>query len=280
MSYAARVINVMIASPSDVEPERQTVRAVIQEWNAIHAEDKKVVLMPMGWESHASPKMGPSAQDIINAQVLRKCDLLVAVFWTRLGSPTGDSPSGTVDEINKHLDAGKHAMIYFSSVPVRLESVDDEQYKALVSFRQECERKGLVGSYDSIGEFHEMFMRQLTLTVFREFAGGTPVAEDEIEGSVRRSELPSLTDEAKQLLREASEDGNGTVLCVRTMGGTHVQTNNKQLAETGNARSEAKWVGGVDELVGCGLLKDRGHKGEVFGLTREGYDVAERLKQQ
>jgi hypothetical protein len=50
MSYTALVVKVMIASPSDVPRERQLVRDVIHEWNAVHAEDRKVVLMPVGWE--------------------------------------------------------------------------------------------------------------------------------------------------------------------------------------------------------------------------------------
>lgn len=69
----------MIASPSDVATERRNIRDVIHEWNAIHSEDQQIVLMPLGWETHASPKMGDSAQNIINKQVLDRCDLLIAV---------------------------------------------------------------------------------------------------------------------------------------------------------------------------------------------------------
>ena len=41
MSYDAKVFNVMIASPSDVESERSIVREVIYEWNAVHSEREK-----------------------------------------------------------------------------------------------------------------------------------------------------------------------------------------------------------------------------------------------
>jgi hypothetical protein len=50
---------------------------------------------------------------VINRQVLADCDLLVAIFWTRIGSPTGSALSGTVEEIEKHLKAEKPAMLYF-----------------------------------------------------------------------------------------------------------------------------------------------------------------------
>ena len=58
MSYTALVVKVMIASLSDLPRERQLVRDVIHEWNAVHAEDRKVVLMPVGWETHAGTDMG------------------------------------------------------------------------------------------------------------------------------------------------------------------------------------------------------------------------------
>ncbi|MFH0808929.1 MAG: DUF4062 domain-containing protein, partial [Pseudomonadota bacterium] len=89
MSYDARVFSVMIASPGDVEDERKIVADVIYEWNAVHSRNRKIVLLPVGWESHSSPEMGGRPQEIINRQVLDKCDLLVGVFWTRLGTETG-----------------------------------------------------------------------------------------------------------------------------------------------------------------------------------------------
>ena len=87
-----------------------------------------------------------------------------------------------------------------------------------------------------------------------------------------------LTDEAKTLLVEASSDKNGTILMARTMSGLILQTNGRQLCERQDARSEAKWQGAVRELIQQGLIEGRGHKGEVFNVTSEGYRVADELK--
>src|SRR5580658_3645242 len=107
MPYDARVVKVMIASPGDVSAERQLARDVFYEWNSIHSEDRGLVLLPIGWETHSTPEMGDRPQAIINRQVLADCDLLVAMFWTRIGSPTGTSVSGTVEEIEEHRRLGK-----------------------------------------------------------------------------------------------------------------------------------------------------------------------------
>src|ERR1700676_2960313 len=115
MSYEATVYNVFIASPSDVETERAIAREVIYEWNAVHAETERTILQPIGWETHSFPDMGDRAQGIINRQILEKCDILVAIFWYRLGTATGVAESGTIEEIERHLKENRPAMIYFSS---------------------------------------------------------------------------------------------------------------------------------------------------------------------
>lgn len=135
MPYQATVLPVMIASPGDVNEYRAIARGVMHKWNYIHSPATNVVLMPVGWETHSSPELGSSAQELINDRVLEDCDLLVGIFWTRLGTPTGKAASGTVDEIQRHVAAGKPAMIYFSTAPAALETVDAEQYAALKDFR-------------------------------------------------------------------------------------------------------------------------------------------------
>lgn len=280
MSFNATVLNVMIASPSDVATERQNARDIIHAWNAIHAEDRQLVLLPSGWESHAAPLMGDRPQAIINKQVLERCDLLVAIFWTRLGSPTGEAASGTVEEINKHLSAGKQAMIYFSNAPVRPDSVDEQQYGALKQFRKECEGRGLIDTYSSMEEFRDKFTRQLTQTIMREFKRPAAVTEGDILDMARQPAVPQVSAEAQQLLLECSEDPGGVVMCIPTLSGTIIQTNRKHLAEMGNPRSEAKWKSAINELVNQELLEPRGQKGELFGITNAGYEAADRLRQR
>lgn len=277
MTYQATVVNVMIASPSDVAQERRVVRDVIADWNAIHADGKKVILMPVGWESHSSPQMGERPQEVINKQILDNCDLLIAAFWTRIGSPTGEAQSGTVEEIEEHVKAGKPAMLYFSSAPVRPDSVDNDQYTALKEFKEACRKKGLVEEYESVTAFRDKLTRQLAHTINRNFE---PVGSSDDSGSETSALVGlsvTLSDAAKELLREAEQDDSGVIMRLGTMGGTHVQTNNREFSELGNPRSEAKWRSAVDELHRADLIEDRAGKGEVFFMTDKGYEVAERL---
>jgi hypothetical protein len=288
MSYIATTFKVMIASPSDVENERRLIRETIHEWNDIYSEARKIVLMPIGWDTHASPAMGDRPQGIVNKQVLKGCDLLVAVFWTRIGSPTGKAVSGTVEEIEEHIAGGKPTMIYFSQQPVRPDSVDEQQYNAVREFKTKCSERGLVETYESLSDFKNKFSRQLALTVtgnsyFGQPANSaviTPILDIVAANEVKDTAIPDLADEARTLLLEASEDRSGTIMKLAFIGGFHIETNGKQFVEPKNPRSRAVWESAIKQLCELGLVEERGYKGEIFGITAEGYRVADTIRTQ
>jgi hypothetical protein len=93
--------------------------------------------------------MGNRAQEIINKRLLRARDLLVTIFWTRIGTPTSVPKSGTTEEIEEHLHAGKPAMLFFSATSVKPDAVDEMQYQALREFKASICQGGLVEEYDA-----------------------------------------------------------------------------------------------------------------------------------
>ena len=297
MPFTATVIKVMIASPGDVADERALAETVIHEWNAVNSGHRRTVLLPVAWETHAAPAMGERAQEIINKQLLRDADLLIAVFWTRIGTPTGDQPSGSVEEVREHIRAGKPAMLYFSTTPVRPDSVDPAQFEALKAFKAECRSQGLVEEFESQSQFREKLSRQLAQTIIQTFPAGpvegldtaanlsgTPDAVSNPPAARRRplslqerDDIGALPDEARQLLVEAAADHDGTVLVLETFGGTTISTNDKEFGERGDPRSEARWKRAVRELLGQGLIEQRDSEGQVFSVTDEGYRLADLL---
>ncbi len=279
MSYSAEVFNVMIASPGDVASERSIIKDVIYEWNAVHSKSKDTVLLPVGWESHSSPEMGASPQTIINNQLLDKCDLLIGVFWTRVGTPTDSHVSGSVEEIERHIASGKPAMLYFSSQPVVLESVDMKKYEELKQFKSSCQNRGLYQGYDNYSDFKEKLYRQLQIKIndHELFSMGTEKVENS-EVVESNTILPSLSNEARVLLKEASLDPSGHVLYIRHLGGSSISTNGKNLIESNGRRELAKWEAAINELLSEELLVERGHKGEVFEVSNLGYQVADMIE--
>ncbi len=293
MPYQATVLPVMIASPGDVNEYRSLARDIIHDWNYIHSTRTNVVLIPVGWETHSSPELGSSAQDLINDRVLEDCDILIGIFWTRLGTPTGKASSGTVEEIQRHVAAGKPAMIYFSSAPAALETVDHEQYAALQEFRKWCLGEGLIEGFSNMIEFQEKLRRQLQISLqkneyLKEIldtlttgAPSTTSYSDQMATSKdpMKELAESLSEEARILLLESSEDDGGSILKLATLGGRFIQTRGKTLNDPADRRSSARWEHGLDQLVSSGLVLARGHKGEFFELSEPGYQLAEFLKQ-
>ena len=282
MSYDARVFNVMIASPSDVASERSIVREVIYDWNAVHSERESIVLLPVGWESHSSPEMGARPQEIINRQTLDKCDLLVGIFGTRIGTDTGEYSSGTVEEIEGHIALGKPAMLYFSKQLGDSAAFDGDQYAKLEELRKDYERRGLYEIYDSDADFKDKFYRQLEIKVNghrifqfqrEEINSGLGLEESE-------SNIPQLSDEAKILLKEASQDSRGYIVneirdenAIRSGDNRFSDTN---IVPDQNPRVLARWRAALKELKEADLLEDM--NGRYFQITDHGYTVADTIE--
>ena len=280
MSYDARVFNVMIASPSDVAEERSIVREVIYDWNAVHSERENIVLLPVGWESHSSPEMGDRVQAIINEQTVAKCDLLVGIFGTRIGTDTGKYDSGTIEEIETHIHSGKPAMLYFSNQLGDSGSFEAEQYTELMKWKKYYQNRGLCESYDSNSDFREKFSRQLQIKVnqheifqFQRKGINSRLGVDGLE-----SNIPQLSDIAKIILKAVSQDSQGYIYVdwdlalMRVIGDG---TNRKDLIPDENPRVVAQWRAALKELKDAELLEDEGNRGKVFMITHRGYEVAD-----
>lgn len=113
MSFQATVFNVMVGSPSDTASAWTVISDLLARWNSMHSQEKQIVLLPMSYRTHSSPELGGRSQAIIDKQLIPQSDILIAVFWTRLGTPTGEADSGTIEEILKYIDQGKPVMLYF-----------------------------------------------------------------------------------------------------------------------------------------------------------------------
>jgi hypothetical protein len=151
MAFAAHVLRVLIASPSDTRDERDAVERALHEWNATRAAREQVVLLPRRWETNAVPVLGGSGQGAINKQLLDNADIVIALFDSRLGQATNAAVSGTAEEIERADVAGKQVHVYFSEEPLPRD-VDTEQLSALRDFKLALQSRGLLGSYTDPGD--------------------------------------------------------------------------------------------------------------------------------
>lgn len=273
MTYPANVIEIIIASPSDVADERQIVREIIAEWNVMYARERGVVLLPLGWETHSAPELSGRPQQIINDRLLRHADILVGIFWTRVGSPTGKAISGSLEEIAEHRSKGKPAMLYFSNAPTPPTSIDREQYEQLTDFKSWAQAQGLVEGFSSGEDFREKFRRQLPLLLHSN-AFLRPLLDQRNDWPLPPQEPEKLSSDAMELLTAAANHQKGLVMISRTLGGTDIKGGGQSFGDPKSRRVVAYWEAIVSDLLDRGLIKDANGRGEYFQVTNAGYRLA------
>jgi len=135
----ANVLNVLIASPSDVNEEREIAERAIGDWNAAHFSATQIILNAVKWESHSYPATGDRPQAILNKQIVESGDILIGIFGSKVGTPTGGAQSGTIEEIEEFRKAGKYVALYFSTANVP-RSADRSQLDALETYKLERQK--------------------------------------------------------------------------------------------------------------------------------------------
>lgn len=156
--------SILLSAPSDIAEEIDIVKRVIAEFNKTVGQIQSIVLEARYWKDDTFPQMGNTAQEIINRQIVDTSDAVIAIFWTRFGTPTENYGSGTEEEIERLLESGKQVFLYFSDRgPDRLGNLDLEQLNRVRLFRKSCESRGLSYSYDNLDDFAQAVHRHLVL---------------------------------------------------------------------------------------------------------------------
>jgi hypothetical protein len=117
--------------------------------------------LPVKWETHATPKSGVRPQEAINRQLVSECDILVGMFWTKIGTPTGVAESGTVEEIDQFVAARKPALLYFSSRPIDPNKIDLKQHTRLKAFKATTYKNALTGGFAGLDDLRQTLVRDL-----------------------------------------------------------------------------------------------------------------------
>lgn len=96
--------------------------------------------------------------------------------------------------------------------------------------------------------------------------------------SKSRDVQPPISDNALKLLQAACEADDGTILKTTDLSGTYIETNGRNFITSQERREIARWESGLDELLNAGFVETRGTKGEIFVVSKSGYDYIEQLK--
>ena len=162
---SVELIKLTLCGPTDVAKEIALATEVIDEWNCQHGEERGFWVKHLHWSTDSYPDAQESGQGAINKQLIDSTDILVAVFWSRIGTATPNAESGTVEEIRRALVAGKKVMVYFSDLEPLPSGVSTEQVNRLWAFRQQLRAEKSCWTFQSRSRFRDDFANHLALVL-------------------------------------------------------------------------------------------------------------------
>jgi hypothetical protein len=142
---------VFIASPMDVAEERDAVQRAVERVDRMLDRPRRVRLQARRWETLTRPGVGLYTQDVVNSQLgeIAPYDIFIGIFADRLGTPTPQAASGTIEEFESALRRFREAkrpslMMYVSATPVERSAEHLRSALAVEEFSQRLDREGLL----------------------------------------------------------------------------------------------------------------------------------------
>lgn len=260
------IFNIMVGSPSDVIDIARKAIECINHWNVLNSYDKNMALIPHHWTSSSYPSLRKPAQTHIDDILVEKSDALVAIFGSRLGSPTENYVSGTVEEIEEHRKAGKPVMVFFSENLDFNQNID--QLKGLQEYRSQL--IGLYETYNSVDDFEKKFSAKLHLLIQNEFLSS--VSETTEKATVQ--EKVTFSEDEVSIMKKWSRSNVNMLTQMFFMGGRCVFRFGTLGLEASTAKEIAEFEDFIKRLNLCGfidLVKYDSHGHPQYKLNLNGY---------
>lgn len=212
-----RKIRIFVASPSDVQSEREQLAKVINELNltiTAIAPEKRVLLELVRWETHVAPSLGFDPQDVVNRQI-GEYDMFVGILWKRMGTPTAVASSGTEEEFDRAYELWQQnrnfpILLYFCQQPFPLPRLRDEvdQLGKVVDFKTKVSAMGLVADYVDHSQFADVIRPHLLLLIGRmltpaqspsELASQLALQQENVETFGVRQQIAALAEQYEHI---------------------------------------------------------------------------------
>ncbi|MDG4594704.1 MAG: DUF4062 domain-containing protein [Candidatus Contendobacter sp.] len=151
MTRKSTVIQLFVASPSDVQRERDLLESIVTELNQAWSRSLGVTFELVRWETCVRPALGSDPQSIINEQIGDEYDVFIGILWGYFGTLTPRAMSGTLEEFERAYKRSKstgapEVMFYFKDAPIAPSKMDPVQLQQVQSFRASLPEKGSIYS--------------------------------------------------------------------------------------------------------------------------------------
>jgi len=280
-----KTFKVVMCGPGDVAREIIIAREVIAEWNQKNWEEHNCGLKDQHWDTDAVPSMDARGQAVINRDLIDSADLIVAIFWRRLGTPTGLHDSGTVEEITRAQAREIPVMLYFSDIEDTRPVQDPDQWDMLQAFRAKALASGLPWTFRSRDDFRKRFGGHLHKMVLALIARKPKAKAKKSKPSIEQTATGSGN-------VQVAGDGNtmniGSIKVPQDRRGKSARDLPGTIGADPDMRTYAKYL--VDKYIECRLEGEKwirqydrpfspgsAHRilGGGFGVTNSVYQIAQ-----
>lgn len=228
-------LKLFVASPGDVQKERDALARVIGELNLTTAPDRNLVLEVVRWETHVHPGIGEDPQAVVNRQI-ETYDVFVGIFWHRVGTKTQRAESGTIEEFEMARDLHqqgrlKHLLLYFKTTPWMPSTEDEaEQMRRLLAFRKSISGSVLVKEFKSTRAIEQTLRTDLSYVLKKWVAAesGSAASTGLPFTAIVAREVPAVAEAAVRLVpgnalpHKVISGGHSSPLSVRWASDTEV----------------------------------------------------------
>lgn len=155
---------ILLSCPSDMETEREIIQRAVKRINEREASFKKIHFDIKHWSKDVLFSYG-TPQQRINEEIVYPSDLIIALFGSKLGTPTEKYASGTIEEIEKMIEMNKQVFVCFSKKKIVIDG-DSEiaEIQNIVKVKEfQRNYNGLYITYKSDDELIDRIEQQLRL---------------------------------------------------------------------------------------------------------------------
>lgn len=273
--YPSEVYNIMIGAPSDICEEVNIAISVINHWNYFNSESSNIVLMPLHWSISSYPACGVHPQKSINKQMVSKSDLMIAIFGTKIGTPTDTEISGTVEEIQEHIHAGRDVMVFFKSSSDDIFSIEPQQLQKIKNFKENNRNRILWCDFTDKDDFKQKLSDKLQLYInnhWKDAQASTLTHPYPLRGlQLTGEEQQRLIDWVKSEKEIVTSFSNGNELLYQ-VGLKNYQV--KKGKESAEWEDFFKRLQGVDFIE---LIRYNNSNRPVYKLLKAAYDYVDEL---
>jgi|SRR6266568_251906 len=166
MTDSRKIVKVFLASPGDLADERRAAKSVVDEYNALTAEEFGYQVELVGWEDTVSVYGRPQA--IINRD-LERCELFVGLLWKKWGTPpdvAGLYSSGFEEEFETSVQrrsskGSPEISLLFKEIDQTFLGDPGEDLKKVLAFKERLisEKRIYFEGFVDIQEFERKFRR-------------------------------------------------------------------------------------------------------------------------